>query len=338
MAECDVTRVHAVAMGTKWTPRCEPATDLVRPVPVDPTGRSGPTVGQARGPRWRRTSPRFYVPSSVDRGLVEQRILEESLRLPRGGVVTGWAALRLAGGGIFDGLSADGRTLLDVPLLLPPGIDIRRGPGYQVRRERLEAEETTVLCGVPCTRPLRAVFDEARRRRDARGAVEAIDMTLAAGLVGDAALRTFVMGKAGWPGSRLVAAALPLVDGRSRSPRETALRLVWMLDAGLPRPLCNWPVADASGRPIGTPDLLCEELAVVVEFDGADHRSRSRHRVDVRREDLFRRAGLEHVAFVGADLDDTDLVVDRLHAAVDRARRSGVPRTWRRKRDPAPWR
>lgn len=293
-------------------------------------------MGQARGPQWRRTSPRFYVPTTVDRALVEQRILEESMRLPAGGVVTGWAALRLAGGGFFDGLGRDGRALLDVPLLLPPGRDIRRGPGYHVRRERLLAEETTVLCGVPCAVPLRAVFDEARRRQDLRGAVEAIDMALAARLVGLPALRAFTAAKAGWPGIQLVTAALPLAEERSRSPRETALRLAWMLDAGLPRPLCNSPVADGSGRLIGSPDLLCEELAVVAEFDGADHRSRSRHRTDVRREDRFRRSGLEYVAFVGADLDDRHLVVDRLHAAVARARRSGVPRTWRRRRDPGP--
>ena len=214
------------------------------------------------------------------------------MRLPPGGVVTGWAALRLAGGGFFDGLGADGRSLLDVPLLLPPGRDIRRGPGFHVRRERLAADEARFLCGVPCAVSLRAAFDEARHRGDLRPAVEVLDLALAA----------------------------RLVDG-----------------AGLPPPRCNWPVADANGRVIGAPDLLCEELAVVAEFDGAGHRSKARHRVDVRREDLFRRAGLEYVAFVGADLDDVDLVVDRLRAAVDRARRSGVARTWRRKRDPGPW-
>lgn len=205
-----------------------------------------------------------------------------------------------------------------------------------MRRERLAADEARFLCGVPCAVSLRAAFDEARHRGDLRPA-EVLDLALAARLVDGAELSTYVAGKAGWPGARLVRSALPLVDGRSRSPRETALRLIWLLDAGLPPPRCNWPVADADGRVIGAPDLLCEELAVVAEFDGAGHRSKARHRVDVRREDLFRRAGLEYVAFVGADLDDVDLVVDRLRAAVDRARRSGVPRTWRRKRDPGPW-
>lgn len=308
----------------------------MRPVPVDGAGKDGPTVGQARGPFWRRTSPRLYVPASVDRGVVEQRILEESMRLPAGGVVTGWAALRLAGGGFFDGLGPDGRTVLDVPLLLPPGRDIRRTAGITVRRERLPITDKTLLQGIPSATALRAVFDEARHRRGLRAKVEAMDMALVARLITARELGSCVADRSGWPGVRDVMDALPLVEERSRSPRETALRLIWVLDAGLPRPLCNWPVADANGRQIGVPDLLCEDLAVVAEFDGAGHRSRDRHRVDVRREDLFRRTGLEVVTVVGADLDDVGLVVERMHAAVVRAQRSGVPRTWRTKRDPGP--
>jgi hypothetical protein len=278
----------------------------------------------------------MYVPAAVDRDVVEQRILEESVRLPAGGVVTGWAALRLAGGGFFDGLGPDGRSLLDVPLLLPPRTDIRRGSGFTVARERLPTADTTVLHGVPCATPLRAVFDEARRRPDLRAKVEVIDMALVARLVSIRGLRTYLAGKSGWPGVNSVTDAMSYVDERSRSPRETALRLIWVLDARLPRPRCNWPVADADGRQIGYPDLLCEELAVVGEFDGAEHRSRGRHRIDVRREDHFRRAGLEVFTVVGADLDDIDMVVARMNAAVDRARRSGVARTWRTKRDPGP--
>ncbi|WP_457109696.1 hypothetical protein [Marmoricola sp. URHA0025 HA25] len=120
------------------------------------------------------------------------------------------------------------------------------------------------------------------------------------------------------------------------SPNETRLRLIWRLDAGLPPPRCNWPVADDDGSFIGRPDLLSEDLAVVGEYDGAEHRTRDRHRVDVRRDDLFRRCGLEPFRVVGADLDDVALVVDRIRAAVRRAADSATPRTWRIRRDPGP--
>jgi hypothetical protein len=111
---------------------------------------------------------------------------------------------------------------------------------------------------------------------------------------------------------------------------------VWQLDAGLPRPRMNWPVSDDAGRYLGKPDLLCTELGVYGEYDGADHRSRRRHRVDVRRHDDFRRVGLEGFVVVGEDLRETRLVVDRMQAAVRRAARSGIERTWRIRSDPGP--
>ena len=58
---------------------------------------------------------REFVPVDADRGVVEQRVAEESGRLPAGGAVTGWAALRLHGANLLDGTS-DGRTPLPVPL------------------------------------------------------------------------------------------------------------------------------------------------------------------------------------------------------------------------------
>lgn len=309
---------------------------LVRPVPIDPQGVSGPTAGQAKGPRWRRSSPRFYVPAGADRSFVEQRILEESQALPPGGLVTGWAALRLAGGGYFDGLDTTDLSELPVPLLIPPGRKIRARAGIVVIRREIEVEDTTTLHGIPCARAERAVCDEVRRVDQLRSAVRVVDMAYAASLTTPRRLGEYVRRRDGRHGVRLVRAAHALSDPRSRSPQEVDLRLVWQLDAGLPRPRMNWPVADDAGRYLGKPDLLCEELAVFGEYDGAEHRSRSRHRVDVRRHDDFRRVGLEGFVVVGEDLRDVALVVDRMRAAVRRAGQSLVPRTWRVRSDPGP--
>jgi hypothetical protein len=263
-----------------WQLRAGRPVGLVRPVAVDPDGRTGPTKGQARGPRWRRTSTGMYVPSQVERGKVEQRILEESCRLPDAGVVTGWAALRLHGARYFDGLADDGSTLLSVPLVVPPGTPLRRTHGVEVHRERLEADEQTARHGIPCASPVRAAFDAARRAPDVREAVVVLDMSLAARVLHMATFREYLSSKGGWPGIRKVQGAADLADNRSKSPKESALRLIWRLDAGRPAPRCNWPVADAAGMFIGSPDLLCEELAVVGEYDGAEHRERRRHRDD----------------------------------------------------------
>lgn len=292
---------------------------ITHPVPVEPEGRGGPTKRQATGPKWRRSSAGLYVPAEVDRSVVEQRIVEEAARLPPGGAVTGWAALRLHGVGYLDGLGADGRTELRVPLVVPPAVRVRPTPTISVHSERLEGDDLTTRYGVPVTVPARAAFDAARRAPDLRSAVVAIDMTLAARVVTRADLTVDLAGRTGWRGLRQAQRALSLADPRSMSPRETLLRLVWCLDAGLPTPRSNWPVADEYGVVVGRPDLLSVELGVVGEFDGAEHRSRGRHRDDLRRDDAFRDVGLEPFRVVGADLDDVPLVLRRICRAVERA-------------------
>ena len=114
------------------------------------------------------------------------------------------------------------------------------------------------------------------------------------------------------------------------------MRLIWTLDARLPNPLCNWPVADLTRTYLGKPDLLSPELGVFGEFDGADHRSRSRHRIDVRREQAFRDVGLEGFTLVGDDLDHPHLAVARMQSAVRRAEKSSHPRAWLLATSPGP--
>jgi hypothetical protein len=161
-------------------------------------------------------------------------------------------------------------------------------------------------------------------------------MALAPRVITREAFAAYLTAKARWPGLRQVQRALPLTDARSMSPMESRLRLIWLLDAQLPTPRCNWPVADDGGRFIGRPDLISEQLAVVGEFDGAEHRARARQRDDLRRDDAFREVGLEPFRVVGADLSDTGLVIDRIRAAIDRSARLGVPRGWRLQAAPRP--
>lgn len=175
------------------------------------------------------------------------------MRLPGSGAVTGWAALRLAGGGFFDGLAPDGREELPVPLVLHPGTDLRRGPGYRVRRERLPRDEVQVRFGIPCTTPARALFDEMRVQPDLREAVVVLDMVLAARLVSTGDFDRFLENHRGWSGVRRAQRARRLADAGSRSPQESRMRLIWVLDACYPAPLCNRDVADQYGRFIGRP-------------------------------------------------------------------------------------
>lgn len=310
---------------TRWRPRTPPVTGLVLPVPVDPAGRSGPTRGQRAGPRWRRTTPGLFVPSHVTDDLVEQRILEQSARMGPSAVITGWAALRLQGGGFFDGLAPDGETRLPVPVAAN-GERMRRHPGIHLVRDTVPPDETVVVQGIRCASVHRALYDEMRRRRLGREATVAADMVFAAELTSLLRMQTYTLSRRWFRDIRGVLACLAMADEDSMSPPESRFRMIWEHDARWGRPLCNRAVFDLDGLFLGIPDLLDPRRGVVGEYAGAHHRDRDRHRSDVRREDLFRRAGLEYVETVGGDLSDRQLVVERMQAAESR---SGLlPRRW----------
>ena len=316
-------------MPHKWDPVCRPPKRLVRPVRTDRLGVTGPTPEQARGRRWRRTSHGHYVPSWVEPDVPEQRVLEQSVRLPAGGAVTGWAALRLHRAGFFDGLAVDGSTELPVPLAVGPRGKLRGDHKVALSREPLGADEIVVLHGIPCTKVPRALFDEMRRPRDLRSAVVAMDMAAAALLTSIRRMRDYWLDHRSWRRASLVGEALGLASEDSKSPQETRYRLVWVLDAGLPPPLVNQRVWGRDGNLLGIADLLDEEAGLVGEFDGADHRTAAGHTRDLARQLRLERHGLEVCRVTGLDLLDQARVVDRLHFHRDRALRLPVEeRAW----------
>jgi hypothetical protein len=231
--------------------------------------------------------------------------------------------------GYFDGLAADRRTVLPVPLALGPTGRIRGDDQVALSYEPLAPAEVVMREGVRCTTVERATFDEMRRVRDLREAVVVMDMTAAALLTSIARMRAYLAARTCWRRARLVAKALELASEDSRSPNETRTRLIYELEAGLPRPLVNQEIWDCNGRLLGIADLLDPEAGLVGEFDGADHRSARRHTRDIRREEAFRRHGLEMFRVTGLDLRDPARVVQRIQ--FHRARAAWLPpqrRTW----------
>lgn len=303
----------------RWNPQCVRPTTLVRPAPIDPTGKDGPTKRQAAGPRFRQTSPGLYVPSEVTTEVVEQRILEQGQRIRSHGAVTGWAALRWRGATFFDGSGRGGTTILPVPLVVAHA-GPRPDPRIQISEAQLAPSERTHTGGIWCATTQRALFDAMRHAPNLRAAVVCMDMAAAGRLISVELMTQYVALRPAWTGVPLVRQALVLASNHSLSPQETRMRLVWVMDAGLPTPLCNEPVFCLDGQLLGYPDLFDPVSGSIGEYDGADHKDGKRHQRDVAREARYRDHGLEYFTVVGGDLRDRDLVAKRMDSTRARAR------------------
>lgn len=282
------------------------------PVRVDPSGVTGPTPRQARGSRWRRSSRGYHVP--VDVPLTpEQRIVEAATVLPSYGGVTGWAALRWRGAHWFDGLAAGGRLEQPVQLAVGPG-NVRHQPGIRICKEGIGPTDLTVVDGLRVTTAVRSVCWAMRHAASVRQAVVVFDMAAFNDLVSIDEMRQYLTRALPWTGIPKCRDAMLLASENAWSPAEVGMRGVWVVDAGLPEPLCNVPVFDRRGRLVGTPDLFDPEAGLVGEYDGSLHLDPARRARDIVREEGFRRLGLECVTMTAADQLDPSRFVARLHA------------------------
>ncbi|MDP9822248.1 hypothetical protein [Nocardioides massiliensis] len=319
-----------------FVPRAPRPARLVRPVPVDPRGRDGPTRGAAQGPRWRRVGPAGYVPADVEL-TVEQRIAEEWCNLP-GSRVTGWAACRLWGAAFADGETAEGDHL-DVPLLLPRERSARRRSGRVVSRRIVPEAHHASRWRIATLTPGMAAVEATAAIGDERERIVFLEMMFAAGATLPEWVST-ALDAAPVRGRTSVGQALATAGERSVSPNESRLRLVWTRDVGLAEPLVNQDLFDVHGRFLARVDLLDPVLGLVGEYDGAAHRSASRHHRDVAREADLRDAGLEVVRIVGGELTTEAgraAAALQLRRGAQRASPRGVEARWSLTGGRRPW-
>lgn len=290
-----------------WYPLLPPLAVVVPPKRRDLSGEEGPSPGVVRGMDWRASSRGLHVPVTVDLS-IEQRIVEAGARLVGSGMVTGWAALRLAGAAYFDGRRRA------VPVLLPHASRIR-APGVEVRRTRRPLPTPEMRYGVPCAPPAVALVHELRLERDFRELVVMVEMALLARVVSREDVREVLESTRRMHTRHFD--ALDLATGECRSAPEVRMMLAWLLDARFRRPLMNREVLDLDGRLLAVVDLLDVESGSYGEYDGEAHRARARHRRDVARTEALRGVGLEGFTIVAGD--SVAVQVQRMRAARKRA-------------------
>ncbi|OYO23146.1 hypothetical protein CGZ93_06730 [Enemella dayhoffiae] len=193
--------------------------------------------------------------------------------------------------------------------LLRDGVDgARRTPTAHHRRAPLPTDDRTVIEGLPVTGLARTVADLIRTL-PFRDALAVLDVGLARGVTA-AELGVRLKRRAiGNPQARQL---LELGDEASESPGESRCRATMAL-AGIPRPVCQFVVADTWGREIARCDFAWPDLGLVGEFDGLTkygrllkpgQSSNDAIRDERLREARIRNAGLWCVRWIDAELRD----------------------------------
>lgn len=246
------------------------------------------------GPLFRSLDRNLWVPAGTEDSL-DLFIAASQLVLPEGAAVSGIAATWLHG--------------VDLAPLKPEPVDVivdqAWRPGYRKvlrpHRAPLPASDVMTVKGKLCTTPLRTAYDLARGP-DLREAVVAIDALLHKKLITTEGLALFAAER-GWPDGARVGRVLELADGGAESPQETRLRLVLVLDGGLPRPETQLVAREADGRFVARLDMGYRlRRRAGIEYDGKHHAKPDQRLRDHRRHNRLLRAGWPTLYYSAEDI------------------------------------
>jgi hypothetical protein len=310
---------------------------VLRPFDLPAARVAGLTKHVVHGPLFQRTVRGIYAWSAIDKGDPLVRIHTAAEVLPEGAAIGGWASLFLQGTVDLDGGSdmridrtarlrptraRGGRTpsrptetLAPVVICVGPGAKVRPRPEIDISRRVLSPDDIVWVGGIPCLSATRSLVDLVGRQSSEDGLVS-IDAALRSLVTAPDEIAAYLREHPRVLDARRIARLLALADGAARSCPETRLRWIWIVEAGLPRPLVNPEVEDQHGRQLGLPDLLDPDSALVGESDGSQHRELQAHTSDNAREEGFERHGLLVVRATIIDLfSRRRQLVQRLQAA-----------------------
>jgi hypothetical protein len=198
------------------------------------------------GPDWVAPLRGVRTPSCADPLDPMTRIQEAIAAAPADAVLTGWAAGFVLGAGDLDGRDAFTGRLQPVTVHVGSSARIRARSGLRTDRAVLGDDDVRTVDGMRVSSPGTTAWQLARRG-PLEDAVVAVDALLRAGVIDVAGVAERVARSGSLRGVRQARRVLALADPGTASSPETRLRLVWMLDAGLPRPRCNVTVVDDQG-------------------------------------------------------------------------------------------
>lgn len=110
-------------------------------------------------------------------------------------------------------------------------------------------------------------------------------------------------------GVRVLRRALELSNGKSESPWESTLRLLFELSGIRVDP--QVVLKDARDGFVARADLLIRGTKRIAEYDGAGHRKRGQHRDDLRREKACARIGYERFGYTDIEIRKQPALVVR---------------------------
>jgi hypothetical protein len=251
----------------------------------------GVTVGQLRGPAYRRVLRRAYTtvdtPDSAELCAMAVRAV-----LPPRAIVWKTAAAWLWG--------ADIRRAgdLDLDVSFPESSRLRPQPGLRVALLTVDEEDVCTTQGIRVTTPTRTAFDCLRYARRPDGVIVA-DHLINTRQCTLEDLGSYVAARKAMRNIRVARRELAHVEPLAQSVQETRTRLL-LVDGGLPRPVAQHRVDFPEGDSAYL-DLAYPELKIGIEYDGEEwHKER-------RAEDERRRRRLERLGWTIIVLHAQDL-------------------------------
>lgn len=258
------------------------------------------------GPRYEQLLPDIHVSAGTERTLL-LRSWAAAARVGTTGVLSGYSAAEVLRASCGPRDAPAEVTMLD-------GHRLRSRPGLVVHHGTLGPEDVVRCRGVRVTSPARTANDLARWAPDLVEAVVGVDAVCHRYELDPAVV---LVARPGARGEARLPQVRRLVDACAESPMESRIRVA-VVSAGLPAPVLQHAVLLAGGR--YRLDLCYPDAKLVIEYNGAEHRTARRAHHDLLREQLLAAAGWRIVRFTAAEVLHRPDVVARIVARELRSR------------------